>query len=195
MTTRPALYILHGALTINDRLTDTERPAVTDDAQQLADEILAGMAGWRAAATSEGFVGLLGRAVSMAHLHVMFTLHRHGSMRMSELASALDMSLANATGIVSRMEERGLLGRSRDASDRRVVNVTLSDEGRQLLEDMDRRRRDFFTLLLSRLSVDELTQLRHGMRAMFRASGEAMARHEANRSEANRSDQKEDANE
>jgi DNA-binding MarR family transcriptional regulator len=177
-------------LTINERLTDADQPAISEDARQLADEILCGMAEWRAAATSEGFVGLLGRAVSMSHLHVMVSLHRHGSMRMSALASALDMSLANATGIVTRMEERGLVERSRDASDRRVVNVTLSDEGRGLLEDMDRRRREFFASLLSRLSVDELTQLRNGMRAMFRSSGEAMTRHEAHRSP-----HKDDANE
>jgi DNA-binding MarR family transcriptional regulator len=107
-------------------------------------------------------------------------------MRMSELSSALDISVANATGIVTRMEERGLLERTRDAGDRRVVNVTLTADGRQMLDDMNQRRREFFTSLLSRLSVDELTQLRNGMRAMFRASGEAMARHEA------RPDQKED---
>ena len=171
-------------MTINDRLTD--HAAHAGDARDLADEILQGMAGWRAAAASEGFSGLLGRSLSMSHVHVMFALHKHGSMRMSALSSALDISVANATGIVTRMEERGLLERTRDAGDRRVVNVTLTADGRQMLDDMNQRRREFFTSLLSRLSVDELTQLRNGMRAMFRASGEAMARHEA------RPDQKED---
>jgi DNA-binding MarR family transcriptional regulator len=185
-------------LTINDRLTDKEQQAHAANAQELAEEILRGMAGWRAAAASEGFTGLLGRALSMAHVHVMFTLHKHGSMRMSDLAAALDISVANATGIVTRMEERGLLERSRDANDRRVVNVVLTDEGRELLEDMDRRRREFFTSLLSRISVEELTQLRNGMRAMFRVAGEAMARHQADReaNQADRSDQeKEQGNE
>lgn len=179
-------------MTINDPLTDTtaHRPstephgtdvhstdAPSDEAQELADEILQGMAGWRAAAAAEGFAGLLGRSLSMTHVHVMFTLHKHGSMRMSELASALDMSLANATGIVTRMEERGLAQRERDVDDRRVVNVTLSADGRQMLEDMNQRRRQFFAFLLSRLSVDELTQLRNGMRAMFRVASHAMERH------------------
>lgn len=175
-------------MTINDRLT--VNGAHAENARDLADEILRGMAGWRAAAASEGFSSLLGRSLSMSHVHVMFTLHKHGSMRMSELSSALDISLANATGIVTRMEERGLLERTRDAGDRRVVNVTLTADGRQMLDDMNQRRREFFTSLLSRLSVDELTQLRNGMRAMFRASGEAMARHAANRS-----DQKDDMHE
>jgi DNA-binding MarR family transcriptional regulator len=178
-------------LTINDRLTDNDeqQAAHKADARELAEEILRGMAGWRAAAASEGFAGLLGRSLSMTHVHVMFTLHKHGSMRMSELASALDVSLANATGIVTRMEERGLAERSRDANDRRVVNVTLTGEGRQLLEDMDRRRREFFTLLLSRLTVDELTGLRNGMRAMFRSASGAMARHEGDRSTASESNE------
>ncbi len=174
-------------MTINDQLTDTAHHA---DAQQLADEILQAMAGWRAAAASEGFAGLLGRSLSMSHVHVMFALHKHGSMRMSDLASALDMSVANATGIVTRMEERDLVKRERDVDDRRVVNVTLTDAGRQMLDDMNQRRRQWFAFLLSRLSVDELTQLRNGMRAMFRVASEAMARHEANRS-----DRRDNANE
>ncbi len=184
MTRAVTLDILHAELTINDRFTDTQELAHETDARELAEEILRGIAGWRAAASSEGFAGLLGRSLSMTHVHVMFTLHRHGSMRMSELASTLDISVANATGIVTRMEERGLLERSRDANDRRVVNVTLTDDGRQLLEDMDRRRREFFISLLSRLTVDELTGLRNGMRAMFGAAGEAMVRHEAGRPES-----------
>ena len=166
-------------MTINDSLTDSGRKSHEADAQELADEILQAMAGWRAAAASEGFAGLLGRSLSMSHVHVMFALHKHGSMRMSELASALDMSLANATGIVTRMEERDLVKRERDVADRRVVNVTLTDEGRQMLDDMNQRRRQWFAFLLSRLSVDELTQLRNGMRAMFRAANESMERHRA----------------
>lgn len=176
-------HILRRELTINERLTDPQLATHEAEAQQLAEEILRGMASWRADAASEGFSGLFGRSLSMAHVHVMFKLHEHDRMRMSELASALDISVANATGIVTRMEERRLVERSRDPDDRRAVNVTLTEEGRQLLENMDRRRREFFTLLMGRLSVDELTQLRNGMRAMFRAAGEMMASHRADPTE------------
>lgn len=169
--------ILHDVLTINDHLTNEGADAHAAVARELADEILQGMAGWRAAAASEGFSALLGHSLSMTNVHVMFTLHKHGSMRMSDLASALDMSLANATGVVTRMEERGLAKRERDVDDRRVVNVAITDEGRRMLDDMNERRRQFFSSLLGRLSVDELTQLRNGMRAMFRVATDAIERH------------------
>ena len=39
---------------------------------------------------------------------------------MSQLAEALDVSQASATGIVDRMEQRGLVSRQRNDEDRRV---------------------------------------------------------------------------
>jgi len=43
------------------------------------------------------------------------------------VADALDASQASTTGIIDRMEERGLVARERGAPDRRVVNVTLTE--------------------------------------------------------------------
>ena len=171
-------------MTINHALTD-EAPAsagASGEVEQLAGEILQAIGAARAAASSEGFRGLVGRSLSMTHLHVLGTLRARDSMRMSDLARALDISVANATGIVTRMEDRGLVARSRDANDRRAVNASLTDEGRQVLVEMDRRGREFFTRVLGRLSVEELTELRNGMRAMFRAGGELAAEAKAHQS-------------
>ena len=61
--------------------------------------------------------------MSMTHMHVMWLLQHHGDLSMSRLAELLDVSLSNATGIVDRMEERGLVERVRVPDDRRVVLV------------------------------------------------------------------------
>ena len=57
---------------------------------------------------------------------------------MSRLAELLDVSLSNATGIVDRMEERGLVERVRVPDDRRVVLVRI---GPQRASDALRRDR------------------------------------------------------
>ncbi len=44
-------------------------------------------------------------------------------MPMSKLADALDVSVASLTGIIDRMEARGLVERRREPGDRRVVLV------------------------------------------------------------------------
>ena len=60
--------------------------------------------------------------VSMTHLHILSMLDHHGELPMSRLADLLDVSLSNATGLIDRMEERGLVERVRDPDDRRVVS-------------------------------------------------------------------------
>ena len=50
-------------------------------------------------------------------------LDTEGPTSMGRLAEALDISVASMTGIVDRMEERGLVERRHEGKDRRVVLV------------------------------------------------------------------------
>jgi DNA-binding MarR family transcriptional regulator len=161
-------------LNINADLRDNRRPGATAPAsqtkQELVREILDAMAAARASGMRPGFQNLMGRSVSMTHMHVLAKLRMVGALPMTRLAEALDVSVASATGIVSRMEERGLVERKRDAKDRRVVMVELADGGAAALEEIEARGRDFFSRVLELLTEDELIQLRNGFRAMHRAS-------------------------
>jgi DNA-binding MarR family transcriptional regulator len=102
---------------------------------------------------------LLRRGVSMSNLHVLSMLERHGPMTMSGIADAVDVSLSNATGLVDRMEERGLVGRERDADDRRVVRVTLTATGRAVLADIEVFQADVLGRILGELDERELGRL------------------------------------
>ena len=70
------------------------------------------------------------QGVSMTHLHVMWRLDESGELPMSRLAEFLDVSLSNATGLIDRMAEHGLIQRTRLANDRRVVLVGLTPAGK-----------------------------------------------------------------
>ncbi|HWP62957.1 MAG TPA: MarR family transcriptional regulator [Candidatus Binatia bacterium] len=94
--------------------------------------------------------------VSMGHLHAMALLERHGRLSMSHLAELLDVGLSNVTGLVDRMEERGLVERIRVPDDRRLVLVALTDYGRRLLEEMDVLRNDLLTRVLAQLEPESL---------------------------------------
>ena len=93
-----------------------------------------------------------------------------GAMAVSQVAATLGVSAAAATGMVGRMEERGLVRRERDANDRRVVLVALTPQGRAALADIGQRGRVSLARVLSRLEEGELTQLRNGLRAFQRAA-------------------------
>jgi hypothetical protein len=60
-------------------------------------------------------------------------------------------------------------------SDRRVVQVELTGQGRRVLEDARRRQLDALTGLLGGLEEDELRALEAGLRGLVRARSRAGA--------------------
>jgi DNA-binding MarR family transcriptional regulator len=110
-----------------------------------------------------------GGRMSLVHLNVLFVLSAEGPLPMNRLAELLDVSQASATGIVDRMEQRGLVVRERDEEDRRVVRVALSPQGEGLFAGIADERRDRLTRLLGSLADDDAAALLQGLRAMRRA--------------------------
>jgi len=110
-----------------------------------------------------------GGALSLIHLNVLAVLDLDGPLPMSGLAEILDVFQASATGIVDRMEQRGLVERHRGDDDRRVVRVALTDEGRKLITGMANERRDRMAMMLEQLDDDELEGFLKGARALHRA--------------------------
>ena len=110
-----------------------------------------------------------GGALSLVHLNVMMILGADGPMPMNQLADALDVSQASTTGIVDRMEQRGLITRERVPEDRRVTRVQLTDRGRQAIERLGAERRDKLGKLLDELTDEELQAFLIGSRAMRHA--------------------------
>jgi DNA-binding MarR family transcriptional regulator len=110
-----------------------------------------------------------GGRLSLVHLNVLFILEADGALPMRGLAEAMDVSQASATGIVDRMEQRGLVERCRDDSDRRIVRVAVTDEGHRLIEGMAAQRRDHLARMLDQMTDEELAAYLTGARAMRRA--------------------------
>src|SRR5215203_2178685 len=62
-----------------------------------------------------------------------------GPRKMSELAHALFCDNSNVTGIVDRLEERGLVTREAAEGDRRVKLLVLTDEGERIRVEITKR--------------------------------------------------------
>jgi MarR family transcriptional regulator, organic hydroperoxide resistance regulator len=58
-------------------------------------------------------------------------------LTMRELATELTCDASNATGIVDRLEKRGLVERSPDPHDRRIKRVCLTAAGRRMREKVE----------------------------------------------------------
>src|SRR5687767_9267315 len=99
---------------------------------------------------------LLRKGVSMAQLHILYTLQRSGEMPMSRLAEVLQVSLSNATGLIDRIEERGFVERTRVPEDRRVVMIRVTDAGRRMLEEVDAMSSDLLRSVFGRIGRSQL---------------------------------------
>ena len=98
--------------------------------------------------------------ISMTHLHILWLLEHHGDVTMSRLADLLDVSLSNATGLIDRMEERGLVERVRVPSDRRIVMVRASAAGDRVREEIEALKHDQIRSILGRLDAPKLARMR-----------------------------------
>jgi DNA-binding MarR family transcriptional regulator len=80
-----------------------------------------------------------------------------GPLSMTVLAQRIDASLPAATGVVDRLERAGFVERLRDESDRRVVLVGLTAQGRHTFVHLDARMRHEMARFLAALSDDDRT--------------------------------------
>ena len=68
---------------------------------------------------------------------VMECLVRSGPMTLTELSRTLGMSHSSASGIIDRLERRGMLRRTQDASDRRRTSIEVTDAVRRYVRELD----------------------------------------------------------
>jgi len=92
-------------------------------------------------------------------LMVLKELSVHGGAYVAELTRAIHLSQATVTGILDRLEKRGLVRRQRSDEDKRRVHVWLTDEGQRLLADAPPLLQEEFTGEFSRLEDWEQTQI------------------------------------
>jgi DNA-binding MarR family transcriptional regulator len=144
------------------RIVSRTQSAHKATADTLLDEIGPLFAGERAAFAHRCHA----RQISMAHLFLMTMIEKQGPMPMTRVAELVGSGLPTATGIVSRMEERGLVRREHDTRDRRVVLVSLTDEGNAELQTLHLARRERIAAAIAHLSQPERAGLLSSVRSL-----------------------------
>jgi DNA-binding MarR family transcriptional regulator len=97
--------------------------------------------------------------ISLGHLQILWILQEHGPLPVSRLADWLGIGVPNATGLLDRMEQRGLVERVRDGDDRRVVHARMTDLGRATVADLDGWRAELVEQVVEPLATDQLEAL------------------------------------
>ncbi|MEO8953531.1 MAG: MarR family winged helix-turn-helix transcriptional regulator [Ktedonobacteraceae bacterium] len=88
--------------------------------------------------------------------------------RMSDLARAMAVRLPSMTDLVSRMERQGWVCKMETSHDRRGVAVTITEQGRALIQGFERRQIDLIAQQLMLLSDEDRVTIERAMPVLNR---------------------------
>ena len=112
--------------------------------------------------------------LSLAEFEVLFRLQIASSHppQMSEIASLVINSPSGMTRIADRLERDGLIARETPAGNRRVVLISLTERGREVLASADQAFREALTeSFAAHLDETEIIDLRRLMRKLLESNG------------------------
>ena len=73
--------------------------------------------------------------ISSAQLNCLVILYENGPLPPSQIAKLMMVNSSTITGIIDRLEQKGLVKRMRISTDRRVITVDLTKNGKVLAEN------------------------------------------------------------
>jgi MarR family 2-MHQ and catechol resistance regulon transcriptional repressor len=97
--------------------------------------------------------------ISLPHLEIIKTLKESGTRHIAEVGEKLQIPKPQMTHLIDKLESLDIVTRQACRDDRRTINLTLTDKGRRIIEELDRVIKNAIKEKLSFLTEDELREL------------------------------------
>jgi len=123
-------------------------------------------------AVSTRSLGAAAEDTTIAQYRALVVLASRGPQRMVDLAGALDVTSSTAGRMCDRLVRKGLVRRQRARADRRIVQVSITPAGRQVVDQATARRRVLLTAILGQLPVDQQLAVAAALETFAAAAGE-----------------------
>ena len=94
------------------------------------------------------------RGITIPKFFLMKFLYYHGRRKTSEISELLGISLPAVSEILNSMENENLIIRTHDENDRRVVAIELSQEGRALVNSLEKHNQSLIEEALNSMPVE-----------------------------------------
>jgi DNA-binding MarR family transcriptional regulator len=94
--------------------------------------------------------------IPMNEFVVLRVLYWRNEEMVSRVASELHVSNSHITAVSEKLIQKGLLIRSRSETDRRVVMLKITEQGKKLVEEMEMKKRDYIKEKFSFLTEEEI---------------------------------------
>ena len=92
---------------------------------------------------------------SKNEVFALLYVYRKGSANMTEIADYLGVPLNTATGIIGRLEKRGVIKRERDVVDKRVVTILICEKGKEFLASQIQELEHYYQLFMDVVTEEE----------------------------------------
>ena len=94
------------------------------------------------------------RGITIPKFFLMKFLYYHGRRKTSEISELLGISLPAVSEILNSMENENLIIRTHDENDRRVVAIELSQEGKALVNSLEKHNQGLIEEALNSMPVE-----------------------------------------
>jgi DNA-binding MarR family transcriptional regulator len=117
-------------------------------------------------------LGATAEETTLAQYRALVVLASRGPQRIVDLAKALGVTPSTAGRMCERLLRKGLIRRSRARNDRREVLVSITPDGRSVVDQATSRRRALIADILGKLPPAEQAAVARAMQAFATAAGE-----------------------
>lgn len=130
--------------------------------------------------------------ISTSQSAVLLYLKHADKATMGDVAQAVGLTIASASGLVDRMEKKQLVARQRSETDRRSIQLVLTETGRQTLSKAEPLTKSANTALLDTIgSAHEAETFTRACNAIIEVSEKLFADPETDPSHLNHQNTKE----
>jgi DNA-binding MarR family transcriptional regulator len=102
--------------------------------------------------------------IKLLHLEIMRVLRDEGTRHPVEIGEKLLVSKAQMTHLIDKLVDLGFVKREMDATDRRTINITLTEKGAKVMAEQDNLVINAMKENMSSLSDTELQALSDSLR-------------------------------
>jgi len=97
--------------------------------------------------------------IGIAQILVLNVLSENGAMKQANLAQKLGYSKGGITHITTKLIQKGYAERKYDEEDRRIILLTITDEGRKILQEAEQTGKELRQKMYAVLSQEEVESL------------------------------------
>jgi DNA-binding MarR family transcriptional regulator len=97
-------------------------------------------------------------------------VYLHGASSVRQIAQGLEVSLSAVSQLVDRLVKKDLVTRCEKETDRRLTEVALTPNGREVVKEMRARKSELFESILNAMSEADRVKFRDGLEAFLKVA-------------------------